>query len=508
MTEFKRTTQAVDEIEALIPTVLDGSGNVERLGQMVAQTDTVVQKLHRKASETDPNKQTYGPAMREKVQALVSRWAPIAELARDVLGQRGVDINALAAAAATGGSPSNTPAWTGLHATTQPASQLWTPPAGLPAASSSAVRTPASPAAPAAAAPSPTSREDKRALALQAAEARARGAAGVSASASSAAPPAVQNNSTTGSSSAPMDIDSTGAAPAAPLALQLPPAVERMDVLMNAVHSVFLGHGFTRTEDGTSGGSLSVAGAGAICVRYSQGEGRPSVNVTYVPIQRHLMVYATVEGVQDGVLRAAVQLGMAAQAVQTKIDYLLVYPLVYRRCLPALHELPQEPFFICLSGLALPALAAVGCASRVLARSVFEDDVLWWQVLMCLPQSAQLQSAIDSSMKGVQQGQALPAGMCRQLARQEVQRLRREEEEKRRREEELRAARRRLEDPLMVRPPRMPPGFPGIGGIGGIDDVMPGGGFLPPGPFGGPGFGPRRGGGGGGFGPFGGGGLM
>jgi len=258
----------------------------------------------------------------------------------------------------------------------------------------------------------------------------------------------------------------------------------------------------------SSGGSLSVAGAGAIRVRYSQGEGRPAVNVTYVPVQRHLMVYAAVEGVQDGVVRAAVQLGMAAQAVQSKIDYLLVYPLVYRRCLPTLPELPGEPFFICISGLALPALAAVGCASRALARSVFEDDVLWWQVLMCLPQSAQLQSAIDTSMKTVQQGQALPAGRCRQLARQEVQRLRMEEEEKRRREEEMRAARRRLEDPLMVRPPRMPPGFPGIGGIGGINDVMPGGGFLPPGPFGGPGFGPRRGGGGGPFGPFGGGGLM
>jgi len=142
MTEFKRTTQAVDEIEALIPSVLDGSGNVERLGQLVAQTDPVVQKLDRKASETDPNKQTYGPGMRDKVKALASRWGPIAELARDVFGQRGVDVNALAAAAATTGTPSNTPAWTGLHATTQPAtaSQLWSPPAGLPAVSSSIAR--------------------------------------------------------------------------------------------------------------------------------------------------------------------------------------------------------------------------------------------------------------------------------------------------------------------------------------------------------------------------------
>ncbi|CAE7264556.1 DEGP10 [Symbiodinium natans] len=69
MTEFKRTAQAVDE--TLGPTM---------------------EKLSRKAAETDPARQTYGPQMREKIIALADRWTSVGGLARDVLAAKGGSV--------------------------------------------------------------------------------------------------------------------------------------------------------------------------------------------------------------------------------------------------------------------------------------------------------------------------------------------------------------------------------------------------------------------------------
>ncbi|CAJ1361363.1 unnamed protein product, partial [Effrenium voratum] len=90
MTEFKRTTQAVDEIETLVQTLLDGSSaDLQHLGSLIGSTGATVEKLSRKATETDPARQTYGPQMREKIRSLDERWATVGSLARDVLAQKG-----------------------------------------------------------------------------------------------------------------------------------------------------------------------------------------------------------------------------------------------------------------------------------------------------------------------------------------------------------------------------------------------------------------------------------
>eukprot|EP00419_Tripos_fusus_P009208 CAMPEP_0172661798 /NCGR_PEP_ID=MMETSP1074-20121228/4951_1 /TAXON_ID=2916 /ORGANISM="Ceratium fusus, Strain PA161109" /LENGTH=162 /DNA_ID=CAMNT_0013477625 /DNA_START=119 /DNA_END=603 /DNA_ORIENTATION=+ len=94
MTEFKRTTENVDEIERLVQSVVEGgeATEVQRLSQLVGNTIPVIQKLRNKAEETDPVKQTYGPQMREKVRGLVARWEAMEGLARDVLQQQGSDV--------------------------------------------------------------------------------------------------------------------------------------------------------------------------------------------------------------------------------------------------------------------------------------------------------------------------------------------------------------------------------------------------------------------------------
>merc|ERR1740139_535204 len=94
MTEFSRTKAAVDEIEKLVQVAVDGGprGEAERLSKMVGETGPVVAKLYRKASETDPAKQLYGPKKRQEVLDLAERWASIESLARDVLQQRGIEV--------------------------------------------------------------------------------------------------------------------------------------------------------------------------------------------------------------------------------------------------------------------------------------------------------------------------------------------------------------------------------------------------------------------------------
>jgi len=278
-----------------------------------------------------------------------------------------------------------------------------------------------------------------------------------------------------------------------------------MDALLHLVHCVFLGHGFTRSsgaEQGTEADAAALAGHGPFHIRYEHQSHRP-ILAMYVPVQSHLVVYASQEGAEGALApgRASVQLGMAVESVQAKVDYLLLYPLVYRQCMPTMTSLPPEVCFGVLADLALPAMAAVGRTSRALSSAVFEDDTLWWRVLMALPPSSYLSVAVKEAMAARDQGEALPAGTSRKLVREEVARARREAEDRRLRREAETRMRDSLRDPRF-QPPRRPQFPGGLDGlmIGGDRDLMPGGGFLPPGPFG-PGGGRRPPfGGGGGFG--------
>jgi len=516
MTEFKRTVQAVDEIEGLVQRVRDAgaAADVLRLAELVGATGGTIEKLHRR--------QTYGPQMREKIQALVSRWGTVSAVAGDVLQARGAaPIVPGPASMASAASPTGT-----AVAVSAP-----------PAASHSA----APPAMPTSlAAPATASRDDRRALAARAAEARLQGVgqqqssnftvsksvvsapAGITtsprpAAVSTATAEESQTQAASGIAAASMDVDqgssaaASATAVAASAATAAPVPVVGMDVLMRVVHSVFLSHGFTEHVGAGAAGAgagagmdTGAAGPGPQQVRYVH-TGRPTVTAMYLPVQRHLIVYAALEGAEKAPGRVTVQLGMVAESVQAKVDYLLVYPLVHRLCVPALPAIPPEVQFMMLCGLAMPGLAAVACASRGLAATVLEDEILWWRVLLALPASPELQGAMASVDEMRRKGEAVPAGLCRTMARDEVERVRREAEVRRKQREDMEA---RMRDPLLVQPPSRPgrpffPGGMGFPGMGGPDDIMPGGGFLPPGPFGGGGRRPF--GGGGGFGPGGGG---
>jgi len=312
--------------------------------------------------------------------------------------------------------------------------------------------------------------------------------------------------------------DSAAVVSAAAVAAAAGPPVTRMEDLLRLAHGVFVGHGFACINPSGADAPMT-AGAGPFRVRYSRSSDTsddrllvsPPIVTSYVPVQRHLIVYASLEGSNDqaATSRTTVQLGMAAGSVQAKVDYLLVYPLIYGQCVPALPSIPPEVCFGLLLSLSLPGLAALGTTSRALARSVFEDDVLWWQIASALPPSDPLAKAMTKAMDLQRQGEALPVGACRQLVRDEVQRQRAEAEEKRRRREEAQRLeeemrQRMLRDPLRA-PQRGPfPGGPGgFNIIGGDHDLFPGGGFMPP--FGGGGRRPFGGGGGFGGGGFGGG---
>ncbi|CAE8653232.1 unnamed protein product, partial [Polarella glacialis] len=284
----------------------------------------------------------------------------------------------------------------------------------------------------------------------------------------------------------------TAAPTAAPkVAAQPVPVVARMESLLHLVHCVFLSHGFSRADEASPGADLGVS-PGPFRLHYVH-ESKPAVIATYVPVQRHLVAYASTEGSEDCPLRATVALGMAAASVQAKVDYLLLYPLLCRQLAPTLPAIPPEVLFGLLSSFSIPDLSKVGFASKALANAAFEDDVLWWRVATALPQSPQLCGAVDMAKSRSERGDTLPSHAYREIVRDEVQRAREEAEEQRRRREQAAAIRRQMQDPLMVQPPRRPqrpsPGsaFPGFGGP---DDLMPGGGFMPFGggrrdPFGG-----------------------
>jgi len=526
MTEFKRTTQAVDDIEKLVQSLLDGGtpDDSQRLGKLVGETAPVVEKLRRKAAETDPTKQVYGPQMREKVRALAERWGPINDLARDVLHQRGVSVvDAEAGLAPPPPAPARqAPA---LHSRA-------TPVGGAPpvATSSAPVSSAASPASSSAArggsatlggTAAGSSSQDRREMAARAAEARLQGIR------ANTSVPASQPSRPLGDSGpAPMDVDSPPKAETSSTAVTAAaagPPVVRMGDLLQLVNAVFVGHGFACAHvSGPQSDVLASGGSRPFQVRYSRNGDKSgnastfgnttSIVASYVPVQRHLVVYASrEEGSKDPVAmsRTTVQLGMAAASVQAKIDYLLVYPLIYGQCVPVLTSIPPEVCFGLLLTLALPGLAALGATSRAMARSVFEDEVLWWQIAVALPASDPLAAAMSKAMDLQRRGEALPAGACRQLVRDEVQRQRAEAEERRRRREEAQRLeqemrQRMLRDPLRG-PQRGPfPGGPGgFNIIGGDHDLFPGGGFMPP--FGGGGRRPFGGGGGFGGGGFGGG---
>lgn len=409
MTEFKRTLQAVDDIETIVQHLLDNTAAedaVERLGQLLGNAIPSIQKMSRKAAEADPLKQTYGPQMREKVLALIARWSSLEGLAQDVLAQKGGSI---AAPSDTGAPPAPPP---------RAAQVLWQPP--------QASQTPVLPR------PAPV----------------------------------VESQATSPAASTSLPL--TQAPPA------VIPVVARMDSLMNLVHCVFLGHGFARDDASTDALSSS---PGPFRIRYVH-KTHPAVLATYVPVQRHLITYCSQEGFDDAYVRATVTLGMAAASVQAKVDYLILYPLVYRLRAPALPSIPPEVLFGLLTNFSIPVLAKVGFASKGFAAAVFDDDILWWRVALALPSSTQLSTAVDRANTSRQKGEELPKGCYRKIVREEVQRVRAEAEERRRRLDEAEALRRSLRDPLLVQPPRRPQPFPGFGPgmvIGGPHDLFPGG---------------------------------
>merc|ERR1719356_1477547 len=143
-------------------------------------------------------------------------------------------------------------------------------------------------------------------------------------------------------------------------ALPAGPVVTDMDALLHVVHCVFLGHGFRRA--GESGGG-STDHLRPIRVPY-QHDSRPPISAVYVPVLRHLVVYAAIEGSTDVPGRVTVQLGMNTASIQAKVDYLLVYPIITRQCIPVLPALPPEVCFGLLGCLAIPALGRIGCTSK------------------------------------------------------------------------------------------------------------------------------------------------
>mmetsp|Transcript_119402 Transcript_119402/g.337824 ORF Transcript_119402/g.337824 Transcript_119402/m.337824 type:complete len:484 (-) Transcript_119402:201-1652(-) len=479
MTEFKRTLQAVDEIEQLVSVVAGGGNNqLPHLDQLLRDTGPVVEKLRRKATESDPVKQTYGPQMCQKVLAMCERWDNLRGLAKDVLDTAPASALASAPVAAPKAPPPPTqpsPAASGIRVPSI-------------AALDAAARPPAPSVPQATGGPSPA---ERREMAARAAEARFGGVASTKATTETIAPAAIVS---TKPAVAP---PSTAGAIANKTASFAP--VATMDALLHLVHCVFLAHGFARTE----GGEGAPVPSGLRRVHYTRAD-KPAISATYVPVQGHLLVYASLGGATITPNRLALHLGMGTAVVQAKTDYLLVYPLVYSQCLPALPNLPPEVAFCTLACLAIPGLGAMGCVSKAFKQSVFEDDVLWWRVLLALPPSDSLRATVDATMasRTTGDGSGLPAGECRRLVRREVERARQEEDARRRAREEME---RQMRNPLRIGPTRQPPRFPGqpfgpFGGvIGGDSDLMPGG---LRGPFGGSHRWPFGGGGGfgGGFG--------
>eukprot|EP00913_Durusdinium_trenchii_P025053 g23517.t1 len=177
-------------------------------------------------------------------------------------------------------------------------------------------------------------------------------------------------------------------------------------------------------------------------------EQKPAIVVAYVPLQRHLVTYLSFDGVSEP-LKATVQVGMPAAAVYAKIDYLLLYPLLYRQCVPALTSIPPEALFGFICGLSIPSLASLGCSCRAMSAS----DLVWLRVVMSLPSEA-IQAEMAAVKRREENGEVLPKGIYKGMVRTEVRRLRQEAEQERRRREEALARQRSLRDPLQ-RPRRL-----------------------------------------------------
>eukprot|EP00929_Paragymnodinium_shiwhaense_P011667 TRINITY_DN11777_c0_g1_i1.p1 TRINITY_DN11777_c0_g1~~TRINITY_DN11777_c0_g1_i1.p1 ORF type:complete len:503 (+),score=114.99 TRINITY_DN11777_c0_g1_i1:87-1511(+) len=468
MSQYTKALQSVDEIEQLVGSAAEGQASeVQRLSELVKDVAPNVEKLRKKASETDPSKALFGPNMCAKVLTLAERWDLLQPLAAEILQRHAPQLAAPPTPAAPPPAPAaaapRQPEWVGREAPPRPA--------------------------PAPSAPTPTAAE-RREAAARAAEARLQGPSVASASSSSGAAPA------SSSSSQP-----AGAAAQGQAAAPMPQPVLQMEALLHLVHCTLLQHGFSKAAEDME---VDMASASFFQVRYTH-QARRTIRATYVPVQRHLVVYASEEA-EDGdagePTRVALQLGMTAASVQAKADYLLVSPLLYRQCVPALQSVPPEPLFGMLTCLSLPGLGSVTCASRVMSRVVSQDDVLWWQVLIALPPNDRLKRVIDSAVAKRNAGEANAPGEYRLLVKNEVQLCRADAEAKRRAREEMERARR--QNPLMIGQPRRPNplGDPFGGGMRGGRGIMGGDYDLMPGGLGG--FPGRRGdpfgGGGGGFG--------
>ncbi|CAJ1365888.1 unnamed protein product, partial [Effrenium voratum] len=181
-----------------------------------------------------------------------------------------------------------------------------------------------------------------------------------------------------------------------------------MDALMHLVHGVFVGHGFEREENEDRHGIYRL--------RYVHQQ-KPPIVVVYVPLQRHLVTYVSLEGSNDPI-KATVQIGMPVPAVQAKIDYLLLYPLLYRQNLPTLTSTPPEALFGSICCLSMPAMAALGATCRGMATSVLEDDLVWLRVVMTLP-SRQVQDELASLKQREENGEVVPNGAYKIMVRTE-----------------------------------------------------------------------------------------
>lgn len=487
MTEFKRATQGVDEIESLVQGALDGKdpSAARRIKELLESTGPLLEKLRKKANETDSTKQTYGPQMLLKVKSLVERWDTLQGLATDVAA------NAPSAPAPTSQSTATSAAQPVIGSFTNATVRR---PEPTPVPSHMTIEEERRRGQ----ALEEERRRERREAQARAAEARAGTSAG----------PA----SSTKTSTAPAST-STAKLQASAEAMKSSPAyqvVTQMESLIHLVHLVFMHHGYDKEgsessaacggEASKSTSSNNFGSQGSYSIQYRHPNKLAPIKALYIPVQKHLMVY-----VQQGdapPAKALVHLGMKAISVQSKVDYLLLYPLLYRHLVPELQSVPLEVTYGMCLGLTIPALGKVSCVSKGLAGAVMDDDVLWQSVFFGLGIYSR-HSAIRPQSAGIEGN--VTAGSWRKLVRKEIEAHVKEQNRRREMEEEMQRRERAMRNnPLMVQPPRRPwPHGGGFPTMGGDRDLMPGGGFMGDpfggrrGPFGGGG--PSYGGGGGGF---------
>lgn len=159
------------------------------------------------------------------------------------------------------------------------------------------------------------SKDERRANALRAAESRAQGPS---------QPTSVAHN-----------VSVSTKVPELSEARQPAVAVLQMEALMHLVHCVFLAQGCIATEQDMEAQTRHAPRR----ITYSHSGGEV-ISAVYVPVQRHLMLYASFANTSDAPGRAKLQLGMTPESVQVKVEYLVVNPLLCRRCVPVLSSLP------------------------------------------------------------------------------------------------------------------------------------------------------------------------